>query len=83
MQKEEFEVFLRIKGEGGEKMNGKLLAISTLSIILLASVCDMAYGALTIPSKAPNFTLTDIDGHTFSLSDYSGQTVLLTFFYTR
>jgi cytochrome oxidase Cu insertion factor (SCO1/SenC/PrrC family) len=63
-------------------MNGKLLAISTLSIILLASVCDMAYG-LTIPSKAPNFTLTDIDGHTFSLSDYSGQRVLLNFFFTR
>jgi cytochrome oxidase Cu insertion factor (SCO1/SenC/PrrC family) len=63
-------------------MNGKLLAVSTLSIILLANACAGSCG-LIIPSKAPNFTLTDIDGHTFSLSDYSGQRVLLNFFYTR
>ena len=63
-------------------MNGKLLAVSTLSIVLLVSVCCLAHG-LTIPSQAPNFTLTDIDGSSFSLTDFRGKVVLLNFFFTR
>lgn len=33
-------------------------------------------------SPAPDFTLTDIDGNTFSLSDFRGQVVILEFFAT-
>lgn len=32
---------------------------------------------------APGFTLTDIDGNTFSLSDYRGKTIILEFFSIR
>jgi cytochrome oxidase Cu insertion factor (SCO1/SenC/PrrC family) len=63
-------------------MNGKIKAISTLLMMLLASVHALPYVyALTLPVAAPDFTLTDIDGNTFKLGDYSGKRVLLEFFY--
>jgi len=39
-------------------------------------------GVSTTPKVAPDFTLTDIDGNNFSLSDYQGEVVLLDFFTT-
>lgn len=35
--------------------------------------------AVTVGSKAPNFTLSKVDGKEISLSDFKGKTVLLTF----
>jgi peroxiredoxin len=39
-------------------------------------------GRLTVGEKAPEFTLTTLDGRTVSLSDYRGQGVLLNFWGT-
>ena len=65
-------------------MKWKFLAVSTLSMMLFASVGVVAFGHHIPPAiPAPNFTLTDIDGSTFSLADYRGKVVLLNFFFTR
>lgn len=37
------------------------------------------YEEITVGSKAPNFTLPDLNGEQISLSDFEGKTVLLTF----
>jgi len=51
-------------------------------VIILASVL-----AATVPAeaetKAPDFTLTDIDGNTFTLSNHRGKVVLIDFCSTR
>jgi len=59
-----------------------LKPLKSLSLFLLAilftSLCSgVAYGA-----SAPDFTITDIDSRTFSLSDFRGKVVLLEFFTT-
>lgn len=60
-------------------MKEKIVPIKILFILFVVistlTVKVYAYDA------APNFTLTDIDGNEFSLSDYQGKVVLLDFFY--
>lgn len=53
-------------------------------VIILASVLAASAPAKAplVPEKAPDFTLTDIDGNTFTLSDHRGKVVLLDFFIT-
>lgn len=55
----------------------KLLSI-IFFILSLLSYSPIAYAA----GIAPDFTLTDIDGNTFSLNDFRGMIVLLDFFAT-
>ena len=64
-------------------MNKKIVLAVLISACLLLSII----GRFSISVKgssdvAPDFTLTDIDGNVFSLSDYRGKVVLLDFFGT-
>ena len=57
--------------------------IFSWGIALLLVVSFFAYGMTGGDSKAPDFTLTDTEGNTFSLSDYKDkQVVILDFMYT-
>ncbi|MGD8545702.1 MAG: TlpA disulfide reductase family protein [Candidatus Bathyarchaeota archaeon] len=49
------------------------LLFFTLSFLIIPVIAQQG---------APDFSLTDIDGNQFSLSDYRGQVVLLNFFHT-
>ena len=53
-------------------------------VIILASVlmASVPAKAPMVVEKAPDFTLTDIDGNVFTLSDHRGKVVLLDFFIT-
>ena len=60
--------------------NPILFAIGTSLILILAIVL---YGMIGGDNNAPDFTLTDTDGYTFSLSDYEGEkVVILDFMFT-
>jgi len=53
-------------------------------VVILASVlvASVPAKAPIVIEKAPDFTLTDIDGNAFTLSDHRGKVVLLDFFIT-
>lgn len=61
----------------------KAKALVTIAVITtIALTAPACGGATTIPEvgdKAPDFTLTTIDGDTLRLSDFRGKTVLLVF----
>ncbi len=64
-------------------MNKKIMLIALISACLLLSIAErFATPVKGSSDLAPNFTLTDIDGNVFSLSDYRGKVVLLDFFGT-
>lgn len=50
--------------------------------LLLAGLSMLLCLPVVYATLAPDFTLTDIDGNTFSLSDFRGQVVILEFFAT-
>jgi len=54
------------------------------SILLLLLMIVFSFGVYPVVGKeeAPNFTLVDINGEQFSLSDHLGKVVLLDFFAT-
>jgi len=55
------------------------MKLRTLISLLAASLglASLAAARVEIGASAPDFTLTDIDGHTHRLSDYRGKTVIL------
>lgn len=58
---------------------GRSLVIAiSLAVVILASEASTSYGQM----PAPNFTLKDLNGFRFSLSDFRGRIVLLDFFAT-
>ena len=59
-------------------MRAKITAFFLLLTIIFALGADPVVGK----EKAPNFTLVDINGEQFSLSDHLGKVVLLDFFTT-
>jgi len=54
--------------------NKVLFSIGTVSILILAVVL---YGMIGGDNNAPDFTLKDTDGTSFSLSDYEGEQVVI------
>jgi len=57
--------------------NALFTAFAIFAVVLMPTVLTAQTYAL---ETAPNFTLTDIDGKSLSLSNYRGKTVLLEFF---
>jgi hypothetical protein len=56
----------------------KLLKPTTFIVAaLVALVFQPLFAAADIGQPAPDFTLTDLDGHSHSLSDFKGKTVVL------
>ncbi len=53
----------------------RFLMIGLMLVILTTSLLS----AVSVGDEAPNFTLTDTDGNTFTLSDQQGKVVLLFF----
>ena len=54
--------------------NKVLFSIGTVSILILAVIL---YGMIGGDNNAPDFTLKDTNGTTFSLSDYEGEQVVI------
>jgi peroxiredoxin len=69
-------------------MNSKRLAMLLVALVCLAGVCFLNRkwtphpAASPVAGAAPDFTLTDIDGHKLTLSDFKGKVVLLDFWAT-
>jgi peroxiredoxin len=59
-----------------------MLAKITAFFLLLTIAFALSANPVVGKEKAPNFTLVDINGKQFSLSDYQGKVVLLDFFTT-
>lgn len=53
------------------------------AMVLSIALTPILSARAGFPSPAPGFTLTDIDGHSFSLSDFRGKPVALTFIAAR
>ena len=60
------------------------ILVELKKFILLASIVVLSFFVRCVIAQgiAPDFTLTDIDGVEFSLSDHRGRVVLLDFFAT-
>lgn len=55
----------------------QVAAVFVVSIVALAAIVIYFQGGGTVEGNAPNFTLTDTDGNSFSLSDFRGKVVIL------
>ncbi len=55
----------------------KKLLTTTLAVIALAMPASGAFAAPLPGEMAPDFTVTDIEGHEFKLSDHKGKIVVL------
>lgn len=58
-------------------MFGRILI--AVALVFLIGACSQG-NAVEIGEKAPDFTLTDLDGKTVKLSDFSGKAIILDFF---
>lgn len=61
------------------KGNGFLYLLFIAPLMILLSACGLNNSQIDVGSNAPAFTLPDAAGGEVSLSDYSGQPVLLYF----
>jgi len=52
----------------------------TLSLLFFVTSISLVCSQVVYGEQLPDFTLTDIDGNTFSLSDFRGKVVVLDFF---
>lgn len=66
-----------------KRMTAKKLIIPAIAVLaVLGAFIIYAAQPPASHAAAPNFTLTDVNGHTFSLSDFHGKIVLLQIFAT-
>ncbi len=68
------------------KQEIKILGIGALAVVLLAGlayvISQSSGGSASIGSVAPDFTLTDSNGNSFSMSQFNGRPVVLFFMTT-
>ncbi|MFB0500241.1 MAG: TlpA family protein disulfide reductase, partial [Candidatus Hadarchaeaceae archaeon] len=55
----------------------QVAAIFIVSVVVLAAIVIYFQVGGTVEGNAPNFTLTDTDGNSLSLSDFEGKVVVL------
>jgi len=55
----------------------QVATIFIVSVVALAAIVIYFQGGGTVEGNAPNFTLTDTDGNSFSLSDFEWKVVVL------
>ena len=55
----------------------QVATIFIVSVVALAAIVIYFQGGGTVEGNAPNFTLTDTNGNSFSLSDFRGKVVVL------
>lgn len=60
----------------------KLIILSFTLALLVSSVSGLLLSQETILEDAPDFTLTDLDGNTISLSEMKGEVIFLNFWAT-
>jgi len=61
-------------------MRSGFVKVLALALVLLVLGACSKSGAVEIGSKAPDFTLTDIEGNNVSLAEFSGKVVIVDFF---
>jgi len=62
---------------GTFKRNKKLLAMVIVLVVMIVGIISVYAIMLSGGEEAPDFTVTDIDGNTFTLSDYRGKVVVI------
>jgi len=60
----------------------KLIILPFALVLLVSSISGLLFAQEDPPKDAPDFTLTDLDGNTISLSDLEGEVVFLNFWAT-
>jgi len=61
----------------------RMKIVKKLTLLLLTAAISVLRFQIVYCGSAPDFTLTDIDEYTFSLSDFRGKVVILNFFSSR
>jgi peroxiredoxin len=60
------------------------LGLASLTVlVLITSLSPVMSSQPEVQLPAPSFTLTDVDGHVFSITDFRGTTVVLSFMVAR
>lgn len=71
-------IFKHVKRQDKTKsMSKKIQGLIVLILILIFAVQALIFLEPSEIKKAPDFTLTDIDGNTFNLTDFKGQVIIL------
>ena len=60
-----------------------LFSIAAIALVVLIIISLIGDDVVSSRQLAEDFTLTNVEGHTFSLSDYKGQVVVLDFMSTK
>lgn len=87
MKQEDADILVKSRGAGGAHLPTALTAVLAIALIgaagwyfLIQRESEPIDGdeiGIEVGQIAPDFTLTDIDGKTFSLSDYRGKVVVI------